>query len=136
MTRTLSAPSTSASSSSAPPLTPTAGPPPSPPASSSSDDDVNPSEDDNSDGNADNHDQQVKDNDNDEDNAYEAEIDLVFVCHSTSNTWVKQNFEDGSFDDLEYERIWTTVHNVYQYVFIKLADFTTRMIFYSFNKLC
>jgi len=64
---------------------------------------------------------------NDEDNDLDADSDLVFVWHSASNTWVKQNFEDDSFDDLEYERCYINKHNVYQYVFIEPADFTTML---------
>ena len=85
--------------------------------------DVNPSEDDNSDGSADDHDQQDKEHEtdkdsdvdkesdhdmereNDEDNDLDAESNLVFVWHSASNTWVKQNIDDGSFDDFEYDII-------------------------------
>ena len=92
--------------------------------------DVNPSEDDNSDGSADDHDQQDKEHEtdkdsdvdkesdhdmereNDEDNDLDAESNLVFVWHSASNTWVKQNIDDGSFDDFEYDIIQHTVHNV------------------------
>jgi hypothetical protein len=63
--------------------------------------------------------------------------DCVFVWHSASNTWVKQNINDGSFDpDFEYDIIQHTVHNVYHFVWIKPADFTTMLLKMSTEQLC
>ncbi len=72
---------------------------------------------------------------NDEDNNLDAESHMFVWC-STNNMWVKQNVHDGSFDDLEYDLIQHTVHNVYQYVFIKPADFTTMLLTMSTEPLC